>query len=598
MSNDPTNPPSEDQGAQSSNDLSSVNLPIESQSNKAASAMQTEDPANKEAGITYSASTELSGADALSAPGGPLHTPEATAELSPEAPPSDMVEPDLGNPADNTAPDIAETGTPVTPAGVAPSPSDYTAPSKPSYSPSSSSSYGGSASMSMATPFERVPPQSLEAEQAILGAALIVPDILNQFIELIRPADFYRQAHQVIYEAVLELFEKGEPIDIITISEHLNDKGMLDVAGGRSYINDLALSVTTTENTAFYARIIRDKSLLRQLVTAGTEIVGSAYEAEESEDAIDQAQQTIFQIAQKGMPNDLTHIKDVLPLSFNQIEERCSNKGSLMGVSTGFYDLDNYTSGLQKSDLIILAARPSMGKTAFCLNILANVALLEKKPVLMFSLEMSKEQLVLRMLCAEAEIDAQRIRTGEITEADFTRISKGMGSLGEAPIYIDDTPGCSVMEIRAKARKIMMETKGGLGLIVIDYLQLMENKSNNNRGDRNQEISAISRGLKGIARELDVPVLALSQLSRAVESRQDKKPMLSDLRESGAIEQDADIVMFIYRDEYYNQETERPGTADIIIAKQRNGPVGDINLLFRKNITKFLNPADRVNPVF
>lgn len=448
-------------------------------------------------------------------------------------------------------------------------------------------------------PFERVPPQSLEAEQALLGASLIDPLVMNQIVELVSPPDFYRQAHQIIYQGILDLFEKGEPIDVITVAETLNDKDLLEPAGGRSYINDLAMSVITTENVPHYANIIRDKSLLRQLIGAGTNIVVSAYETEDADSAIDTAQQQIFQVAQRGMPDDLVHIKDILPTSFEQIEERAQNKGSLMGVSTGFYDLDNYTSGLQKSDLIILAARPSMGKTAFCLNVLSHVALRENKPVMFFSLEMSKEQVVLRMLCSEGEIDAQRIRTGEVTESDFSKLSQAMGKLGDAPIYIDDTPSISVMELRAKARKVQMEV-GDLGLIVIDYLQLMENKNASGARDNNrvQEISAISRGLKGIARELNAPVIALSQLSRAVESRQDKKPMLSDLRESGSIEQDADLVMFIYRDEYYNKESERPGIADIIIAKQRNGPVGEIELFFRHNITRFLNPARNSNNVF
>lgn len=448
-------------------------------------------------------------------------------------------------------------------------------------------------------PFERIPPQSLEAEQAMLGGLLVDQNVLIQVVELIKPPDFYRQAHQLIYEAILELFEKSEPVDIVTVSEVLNDKDRLEAAGGRSYINDLALSVVTTENVIHYAKIIRDKSLLRQLIHAGTEIVCTAYESEDSDKAIDRAQQEIFQVAQKGMPDDLIHIKDVLPLSYDQIEDRYANKGSLMGVSTGFYDLDTYTSGLQKSDLVILAARPSMGKTAFCLNILTNVALRENKPVLMFSLEMSKEQLVLRMLCSEAEIDAQKIRTGEITENDFEKLSRAMGKLGDAPIYIDDTPGLSAMELRAKARKVQMEVGGELGLIVIDYLQLMEGtKSGGHDANRTQEISAISRGLKGIARELKTPVMALSQLSRAVESRQDKKPMLSDLRESGSIEQDADLVMFIYRDEYYNKDSERQGVADIILAKQRNGPVGEVELLFRNSITKFMNKADRDIRIF
>lgn len=445
-----------------------------------------------------------------------------------------------------------------------------------------------------------LPPHSLESEQAVLGGLLFAPDALNKVVEMLRPDDFYRGPHKHIYDAMQALFEKSEPIDIITVSEMLNDKGVLDTAGGRPYLMDLAMNVATAENITYYAKIIRNKSLLRSLITAGNEIATSSYESNDAEQAIDQAQQAIFQIAQKGIPNELTHIKEILPTSFEQIEERCANKGSLMGVSTGFYDLDTYTSGLQKSDLLILAARPSMGKTAFCLNIVTHVALREQKSVLVFSLEMGKEQLVLRMLCAEAEIDAQKIRTGEMGNHDFSKLTQAMGKLGDAPIYIDDTPGMTVMEMRAKARKIQMESGGDLGLIVIDYLQLMQGSSGSsgNEANRAQEISAISRGLKGLARELRVPVMALSQLSRAVESRQDKRPMLSDLRESGAIEQDADLVMFIYRDEYYNKESERPGTADIIIAKQRNGPVGDISLLFQNSITRFKNPADKKVHIF
>ncbi|MCE3236195.1 MAG: replicative helicase [Vampirovibrio sp.] len=445
-----------------------------------------------------------------------------------------------------------------------------------------------------------LPPHSVESEQAVLGGILFSPDAFNKIIELIRPDDFYRGPHKHIFEAMTDLYNKGEPIDIITVSEMLNDKEALEAAGGRPYVMDLAMSVATAENIVYYARIIRNKALLRQLITAGNEIASSCYEINDAEQAIDQAQQAIFQIAQHGTPNDLTHIKDILPESWDQIEERCANKGSLMGVSTGFYDLDSYTSGLQKSDLIILAARPSMGKTAFCLNIVTHVAMREQKPTLVFSLEMGKEQLVLRMLCAEAELDAHKIKTGEIGDHEFHRLNQAMGKLSDAPIYIDDTPGLSVMEMRAKARKIQMEAGGDLGLIVIDYLQLMQGPGGGSSTDANrtQEISAISRGLKGLARELKVPVIALSQLSRAVEQRQDKKPMLSDLRESGAIEQDADLVMFIYRDEYYNKDSERPGTADIIIAKHRNGAVGEIELLFRNSITRFLNPADRKVQIF
>lgn len=445
-----------------------------------------------------------------------------------------------------------------------------------------------------------LPPHSVEAEQAVLGGILFSPDSFNNIVDLIRADDFYRGPHKHIFEAMVELSSKSEPIDIITVSEMLSDKSTLEAAGGRPYLMDLAMSVATAENIAYYSKIIRNKALLRSLITAGNEIASNAYEATEAEQAIDMAQQSIFQLAQNGVKNDLTHIKDILPESWEQIEERCANKGSLMGVSTGFYDLDSNTSGLQKSDLIILAARPSMGKTAFCLNIVSHVALREQKPVLVFSLEMGKEQLVLRMLCAEGEIDAQRIKTGEIGEHEFPKLTQAMGRLGDAPIYIDDTPGLTVMEMRAKARKVQMESGGDLGLIVIDYLQLMQGPGGGSGTDANrtQEISAISRGLKGLARELKVPVMALSQLSRAVESRQDKKPMLSDLRESGAIEQDADLVMFIYRDEYYNKDSERPGTADIIIAKHRNGAVGEIELLFRNSITRFLNPADRKVQVF
>jgi len=469
---------------------------------------------------------------------------------------------------------------------------------KRGYSSNDIAAMGGDSGLALVESI--LPPHSVEAEQSVLGGIFFSPDSFNKIVDLLRVDDFYRGPHKHIFGAMISLYEKSEPIDIITVSEMLNDKEELEAAGGRPYLMDLAMSVATAENITYYANIIRSKATLRKLITAGNDISGLCYQAGVvPEEAIDIAQQKVFEIAQHGTPNDLTHIKDILPESFDQIEERCNNPGQLMGVSTGFYDLDNYTSGLCKSDLIILAARPSMGKTAFCLNIVTHVALREKKPVLVFSLEMGKEQLVLRMLCSEGEIDAQKIRTGEIGAHEFPKLTQAMGKLGEAPIYIDDTPSMSVMEMRAKARKVQMESGGDLGLIVIDYMQLMSGPGGGgNEANRNQEISGISRGLKGLARELKVPVMALSQLSRAVESRQDKKPMLSDLRESGSIEQDADLVMFIYRDEYYNKESERPGTADIIIAKQRNGPVGEINLLFRNALTRFLNPADRKTQIF
>jgi replicative DNA helicase len=450
-------------------------------------------------------------------------------------------------------------------------------------------------------PTDRVPPHNDEAEQAVLGACLMDGNALGNVLELLRPEAFYRPAHQTLFNAMTTLYDKGQPIDVITVAEWLATQDQLTFVGGRAYINDLAMSVLSTEHSVYYARIIKDKAMLRQLIKAGNDVVGYAFGETEAETALDKAQQTVFAVAQQNMSNDLASIANILPTTFEQIEERHQNKGSLMGVASGFLDLDNYLSGLQPSDLLILAARPSMGKTAFCLNIVTHVALRERKPVLFFSLEMSKESLVQRMLCSEAEIDAQRIRTGEINEQDFAKLSRAMGELGDSPIYIDDTASMSVMEMRAKARKLMMERQGEpIGLIVIDYLQLMEGRTGSGGGGENRqnEIAAISRGLKSLARELKAPVLALSQLSRAVESRIDKKPMLSDLRESGSIEQDADVVMFIYRDEYYNPDTDRPGIADIIIAKQRNGPVGNISLIFRNNITRFLNPLEVKPMVF
>jgi len=437
---------------------------------------------------------------------------------------------------------------------------------------------------------EKLPPQSIEAEEAVLGALLVNPAAITRVVESLKPEQFYKPSHRIIYSAIVDLFNNNEPIDVVTVSEYLRDQDKLDGIGGRAYINDLALSVVTTANIEYYAKIITEKAILRDLIKAGTEIVNIAYEEGSTDATLDTAEKMIFSIAQQKTTNDLVHIKDVVLTSYNQIEERYNNRDELLGVSSGFYDLDRITAGFQKSDLIILAARPSMGKTAFCLNIAQEVGIRGRKPVAIFSLEMSKEQLVQRMLCSEAEIDSNRLRTGHMQSDDWSRLTTAMGLLADAPIFIDDTPGVSVMDVRAKCRRLAMEN-GDLGLIVIDYLQLMEG-SGRSRGDRVQEISEISRGLKGIAREIKAPVIALSQLSRAVEQRQSKKPMLSDLRESGSIEQDADIVMFIYRDEYYDPEnTENKGKAEIIIAKQRNGPVGSVELLFQNNITKFKNPA-------
>lgn len=432
-------------------------------------------------------------------------------------------------------------------------------------------------------------PQSVEAEEAVLGAILVNPLSLGRIVEFIKPESFYKPAHKVIYESMLELFKKNEPIDIVTVSEHLRNDEKLEDAGGRAYINDLALNVVTTANVEFYAKIIQEKEIKRALINAGSEIVAMSYENEETDAVLDNAQKLIFNIAAQKDTSDLVPIQDLVVSSYEQIESRYNNREELVGVTTGFYDLDALTSGLQKSDLIILAARPSMGKTAFALNLAQNVALKGKKAVAIFSLEMPKQQLVKRMLCSEAEVDTSRVTAGNLQNNDWQKLMDAMTKFADARIYIDDTSGVTATDIKAKCRRLMLEEKE-LGLIVIDYLQLMEGGGNPN--DRNQQISAISRSLKGLARELDVPIIALSQLSRGVEARNDKRPMLSDLRDSGAIEQDADIVMFIYRDEYYNRDdVENKGKAEVIIAKHRNGPVGNINLLFQSNITKFKNPT-------
>lgn len=430
-------------------------------------------------------------------------------------------------------------------------------------------------------------PQSIEAEEAILGAILVNPASLGRIVESLKSESFYKPAHRIIYEAVLDLFRKNEPIDIVTVSEHLRNKEELENAGGRAYINDLALNVVTTANIEYYAKIVQEKEIKRALINAGSEIVSMSYESEDTDNVLDSAQKLIFNIASKKDTSDLVPIEELVLSSYEQIEQRFENKDELLGVTTGFYDLDGLTSGLQKSDLIILAARPSMGKTAFALNLAQNVALKGKKAVAIFSLEMPKSQLVKRLLCSEAEVDTQRVTSGNMQPKDWEKLTEAMERLSNTKIYIDDASGVTSTDVKAKCRRLMMEEKE-LGLIVIDYLQLMEGGGNVN--DRNQQISAISRSLKSLARELDVPIIALSQLSRGVEARNDKRPMLSDLRDSGAIEQDADIVVFIYRDEYYNRDdVNNKGKAEIIIAKHRNGPVGTVELLFQPNITKFKN---------
>ncbi len=431
---------------------------------------------------------------------------------------------------------------------------------------------------------ERLPPQNLEAEQSVLGSMLIEKEAILKACEILSADDFYREAHRIIFDAIVDVFERGEAVDLITVSERLRQLGKIEAVGDIPALAALANMVPTAANVEYYARIVEEKAVLRRLISAGTEIVRMGYEAQqEPEELLDQAEQMVFRISRRRSSQGYHSIKDVLVEAFEHIESIYTNKEGITGIPTGFKEIDMLTSGLQKSDLIVIAARPSMGKTMLCLNIARNAAVLRGVPVVIFSLEMSKEQMAQRLLCMEAGVDSQRLRTGYLQEGDWGRLSRAFGQLSEAPIFIDDTPNLSVMEMRAKSRRIKAEHD--LGLVVIDYLQLMQMKGRVE--SRQQEISEISRSLKALARELKVPIIAASQLSRAVESRVDKRPLLSDLRESGAIEQDADVVAFIYRDEYYNRESEKRNIAEIIIAKQRNGPTGTVELAFLKESGRF-----------
>ncbi len=454
---------------------------------------------------------------------------------------------------------------------------------------------------------DRVPPQNIEAEQSVIGAMLIDKNAVSLVTEKLMPEDFYRQAHQVIYSAILTLHSKNEPIDMITLINELKKMNRLDDVGGVAYITLLANVVPTAANAKFHAQIVEDKSILRQLVEGGTAIASLGYEgADDVPVIIDQAEKMVLRISNRKGSKDFAEISEVLSDTINHIQAVLESRQSITGVATGFVDLDKLTAGLHPSDFIILAARPSMGKTALALNIAQNVAIRgaregqPKKRVAFFSLEMSREQLVQRMLCSEADVDAQRLRAGaDIRDKDtdnadlWNKLWVAADLLSNAQIFIDDTPGITIMEMRSKARRLQAE--GGLDLVVIDYLQLMQGTSGRNSTDnRQQEVSEISRGLKALARELNVPVLALSQLSRSVEARQVKKPMLSDLRESGSLEQDADIVMFLYRDDYYKGAEEAPThITELIVAKHRNGPVGRVNLFFKNECTKFISLARR-----
>mgnify|MGYP000675598518 FL=1 len=446
----------------------------------------------------------------------------------------------------------------------------------------------------------RVPPQNIEAEQAVLCAMLIDKEAIARVTEILNGDDFYREAHRVIFNVMTELYGKNEAVDLITVTDALKRDNKLEDVGGIAYVTALANAVPTAANVKYHADIVAEKSVLRQLVRVSTEIAAMGYDADEEVNVlIDKAESRILEISNRKKKSDFTPISDVLMESVQGIEKLLNNKGGLTGIPTGFVDLDKLTSGLHPSDFIILAARPSMGKTAFALNVVQNVALRAHKKVggsprsvAFFSLEMSKEQLVNRMLCAEANIDSQRLRIGEMADKDWDSLWGACDSMSKAKIFIDDTPGITAMEMRSRARRLKAEH--GLDLIVVDYLQLMQGSGKRNvSGDRQQEVSEISRSLKALARELDVPVIALSQLSRGVEARQVKRPMLSDLRESGSLEQDADIVAFLYREDYYNPETENKNITELIIAKHRNGPVDTVNLFFHKQFTKFVGFAKR-----
>jgi replicative DNA helicase len=437
----------------------------------------------------------------------------------------------------------------------------------------------------------KVPPQNIEAEQSVLGAILIENTAIYKAIEIIGIDDFYKEAHKKIYLSMIELSEKNEAIDLVTLTEYLRKRNELDSIGGATYLSLLANTVPTAANIKYHSKIIYEKALLRNLINTATEIVSYGYEnSRDIEELLDYAENAIFRISEKKIRPSFSAIKDIIKDSFETIERLSEKKERITGIPTGFYDLDMLTSGFQPSDLIIVAGRPSMGKTALCLCIAQHAGIEKGQPVAIFSLEMAKEQLVIRMLCAEARVDSHKLRSGFLAKSDWPRLTTAAGRLSEAPIFIDDSPGTSVLEMKAKARRLKAEH--GLSLIVVDYLQLMSGRGERRRGGpdtREQEISEISRSLKALAKELSVPVIALSQLNRAVESRQDKRPLLSDLRESGAIEQDADVILFIYREEVYKQTEENKGVAEIIIGKQRNGPVGIVKMAFIDKYTRFEN---------
>lgn len=433
----------------------------------------------------------------------------------------------------------------------------------------------------------KIPPHDIEAEQAVIGSMLTDKDAVVAAIEVLKEDDFYREDHKAIYAAILSLYDRAEPIDIITLKSELTSLGMFDKIGGLEYLAELPEKVPTTANVDKYIKIVEEKSMLRSLIKTANEIIELGYDpTEELDNIMDNAEKKIFNIMQDKNQKGYAPIKDILVDTFTQLEQLYNQKQHITGVPTGFVDLDYKTAGLHNSDLVLVAARPAMGKSAFALNIASYAAVKAHIPTVIFSLEMSKEQMVNRILCSEAMVDSNKVRTGKIEEEDWVKIAGAMGPLSESQIFIDDTPGISVNEIRAKCRKLKLEKN--IGLVVIDYLQLVQG-SGKKSSSREQEISEISRSLKILAKEINVPVIALSQLSRAPEQRPDHRPMLSDLRESGAIEQDADIVMFLYRDDYYNEDSEKKNIAEVILAKHRAGSTGTVELLWLGNYTKFAN---------
>jgi replicative DNA helicase len=441
-----------------------------------------------------------------------------------------------------------------------------------------------------ATEALKMPPHSIEAEQAVLGGLLIDNATWDQVADLITESDFYRKDHRLIFRAVATLAEEGQPYDAVTLSEWLGNRNELDNAGGLAYLGELAKNTPTAANIKAYANIVRERAILRQLIRVSTEIAAAAYnpDGRSSADILDEAEKKVFDIAEQGARNGSGYqgIKDLLVKAVDRIDTLYQNDSAYTGIPTGFTDFDEKTSGLQNSDLIIIAGRPSMGKTSFAMNLVEHAAIKHRAPVAVFSMEMPGEQLVMRMMSSLGRIDQHKIRTGKLDDSDWPRLTSAVGILNDAPIFIDDTPGLTPMEVRARARRIAREH--GLGMIVIDYLQLMQG-SHGSSENRATEISEISRALKGLAKELSVPVIALSQLNRGLEQRPNKRPIMSDLRESGAIEQDADVIVFIYRDEVYNEDSPDKGTAEIIIGKQRNGPIGMSRLTFLGQYTRFEN---------